>query len=111
MLAPSSALGRRRRSRCRYCECMNASDVVWMPEPHRSFLERVLSVLRSDRRVVGVAAAGSFIGHRMDVHSDLDLALVVEEEELTTNRDLRTAIAAGLGRLAASFTGEPRLLI
>lgn len=94
---------------------MDASDLAWMPEPHRSFLERALIVFRQDARLVGVAAAGSFIGRRMDVHSDLDLVLVVEEEDLTKDRDARTAVAARLGTLASSFTaehvGEPRLLI
>ncbi|MCW5943347.1 MAG: hypothetical protein KIS66_14035 [Fimbriimonadaceae bacterium] len=87
----------------------------WMPEPHRSFLERALIELRQDARIVGIAAAGSFIGRRMDEHSDLDLVLVVEDAELTRDRAGRTAIADLLGTTATSFTaehvGEPRLLI
>lgn len=86
-----------------------------LPTTHREFIERALAVLPEDPRIVGIAAAGSFVTGNMDEFSDIDLLLVTapgkQEEAL---RD-RHAIAARLGDYIAGFTGEhvgePRVLI
>lgn len=86
-----------------------------LPSTHRDFLENALAVLRDDPRIVGVAAGGSYASDSMDEHSDLDLVIAVEPEHFAGVMTARTSIAASLGSLLASFTGEhvgePRLLI
>ena len=74
-----------------------------------------LPTLTADKRLVGVAAGGSFLTKTMDAYSDIDLVLVAEpggyEDLLATRIDL----AERLGNLLVAFTGEhvgePRLLI
>ena len=86
-----------------------------LPETHRNFIDRALRIFSADPRVLGVAAAGSFADDKMDRFSDIDLTIVVEPTHATEILSERTAIAASLGELLASFTGEhvgePRLLI
>lgn len=86
-----------------------------LPAVHRAFLTGALDLLRADARLVGVAAAGSFATDTLDAFSDLDLVIAVEPEQLQTVTAERRTIAAALGPLLASFTGEhvgePRLLI
>jgi hypothetical protein len=68
-----------------------------------------------DQRLVGVAAAGSWAENSMDEFSDLDLIIAVEPESFEQVMFERQSIAASLGELLASFTGEhvgePRVLI
>ncbi len=82
---------------------------------HQSFISSALSRLAADQRMVGVAAAGSWAENSMDEFSDLDLIIAVEPENLGQVMSERHSIAALLGELLASFTGEhvsePRLLI
>lgn len=86
-----------------------------LPPTHRDFLQDALAVLRLDSRIVGVAAGGSYASDSMDEHSDLDLVIAVEPEHFARVMAERAGIAASLGPLLASFTGEhvgePRLLI
>lgn len=86
-----------------------------VPHFHALFLERALLRLQADPRIVGVAAAGSLAGGRMDEFSDLDLVIAVEPDTTAAVMDERHRIAAELGLLAAAFTGEhigePRVLI
>ncbi len=85
------------------------------PPPHAAFLDRALPVLQADARIVGVAAAGSFVSGTMDEWSDLDLVIAVEPAGVAAVSGERATIAAGLGPLVAAFTGEhvgePRVLI
>ncbi len=99
---------------------MNAGGIdraAWppLPAPHATFLERALARLRADARLVGVAAAGSFVRAAMDEHSDIDLVIAVEPTHEGDVRRDRDAIAHSLGPLLAAFTGEhvgePRLLV
>ncbi|NER83082.1 MAG: oxalate:formate antiporter [Leptolyngbya sp. SIO1D8] len=82
---------------------------------HQSFIRNALPRLAADQRIVGVAAAGSWAEDSMDEFSDLDLIVAVESEHLAQILPERKSIAASLGDLLASFTGEhvgePRLLI
>ena len=91
---------------------MQAADI---PYAHASFLNRALSILQADWRIVGVAAAGSFASGGMDEFSDLDLVIAVEPDFMAAVTVERHRIAANLGPLVAAFTGEhvgePRVLI
>jgi hypothetical protein len=86
-----------------------------IPNSHTSFLDRALPLLRADRRIVGVAAAGSFANGKMDEFSDLDLVIAVEPSSMATITVERHRIATELGPLVAAFTGEhvgePRLIV
>jgi hypothetical protein len=82
---------------------------------HQKFISRTLPRLAADPRLVGVAAAGSWAENSMDEFSDLDLIIAVEHESFAQVMSERQSIAASLGELLASFTGEhvgePRVLI
>lgn len=86
-----------------------------VPEPHRSFLEQILTKLKQDNRLLGVAIGGSYLSGEMDEYSDLDLVLVVDDINYEQVLKGRQQIASSLGSLLAAFTGdhvgEPRLLI
>ncbi len=86
-----------------------------IPQVQAAFLDRALPALAEDRRLFGVAAGGSYLGRRMDEHSDIDLVIGVVAEAHTEVMGERAAIAGRLGRLLAAFTGEhvgdARLLI
>jgi len=86
-----------------------------LPESHREFLQQSIERLKTDQRMVGVAAAGSFITNSMDEFSDLDLVIAVEPAHQAEVMSERMKIAASLGKLLAAFTGEhvgePRVLI
>lgn len=90
-------------------------QAVATPHSHASFLERALPRLQADRRIVGVAAAGSFASGNMDEFSDLDLVIAVEPDTVAAIMAERRRLAGTLGSLVAAFTGEhvgePRLLI
>jgi hypothetical protein len=82
---------------------------------HERFAETVVTLLQGDARIDGVAAGGSWLGRQIDEHSDLDLVIGVDRPYHAAVMAERTALAARLGNLLASFTGdflgEPRLLI
>jgi predicted nucleotidyltransferase len=86
-----------------------------VPEPHASFLRTAVARLAEDRRLVGLAAGGSYLSGRMDEFSDLDLVVAVEPEAQAAVLEDRRTIAGRLGEVLAAFTGEhvgePRLLI
>lgn len=85
------------------------------PPAHETFVASALKVLCADPRVIGIAAAGSWAEGRLDAFSDLDLVVAVEPAQFEDVLQTRCEIAARLGPLVASFTGEhvgePRLLI
>lgn len=86
-----------------------------LPPLHAAFLCSLLERLQQDARVIGILAGGSYLANAMDQYSDLDLVIVGEERDYVALTGEREALAATLGRLLASFTGEhvgePRLLI
>lgn len=86
-----------------------------LPREHQEFIEQALPVFQKDARILGVAAAGSWITKTMDQYSDIDLIAVVEPGSYEKVMAERQAIVAGLGKLLVAFTaehvGEPRLLI
>jgi hypothetical protein len=81
----------------------------------RGILRGVIAGFRAVKEVLGLAAGGSFASGRMDEFSDLDLVVVVGPSAGADIKGRRQALAASLGPLLASFTGEhvgePRLLI
>jgi Nucleotidyltransferase domain len=86
-----------------------------LPASHAAFLSSLVERMSQDSRVVGILAGGSYLTNAMDQYSDLDLVIAVEEQAYAALLLEREALAASLGRLLASFTGEhvgePRLLI
>jgi hypothetical protein len=96
-------------------QCATIDQWPPMAAPQRAFLENALSVLRRHPALVGIAAGGSFATGRMDEFSDLDLVVAADPAAWPGILDQRRALAASLGPLLASFTGEhvgePRLLI
>jgi hypothetical protein len=96
-------------------QCATIDQWPPMPPPLRAFLEHALPLLRRHPALVGVAAGGSFATGRMDEFSDLDLVVVAHPSSWPGVLDQRRALAASLGPLLVSFTGEhvgePRLLI
>lgn len=94
---------------------MNIAFPPALPTPHRQFISRMLDVIPQDARMVGVAAAGSFLTGVMDEFSDLDLIVVTAPEKQDEVMRDRYNIAGKLGDLLAAFTGEhvgePRVLI
>jgi hypothetical protein len=85
------------------------------PSHLERFVDGAVAHLRGDARLVGVAAAGSWITGQMDDYSDVDLWIAVAPEHVAEVERERPAIAARLGPLLSAFTGEhvgePRLLI
>lgn len=85
------------------------------PSAIEVFVARSLPTLQADPRLLGVAAAGSWITRSLDEWSDLDLVLVVDPNHYEALQPQRPEIAASLGDLLSCFTGEhvgePRLLI
>ncbi|MDZ8056309.1 MAG: nucleotidyltransferase domain-containing protein [Aulosira sp. ZfuVER01] len=86
-----------------------------VPEPQRGFLEQIISQLKRDDRLLGVAIGGSYLSGQMDEYSDLDLIIVVADAHYQQVLHERKLFANQLGSLLAAFTGEhvgePRLLI
>jgi len=80
----------------------------------KDFAKRVVALLKDDARVIGLAAAGSWITDEIDAFSDLDLVLVTRDV-VAGNKTAMLAYAQQFGRLLNAFTGEhvsePRLLI
>lgn len=78
------------------------------------FARHVVSLIQNDPEVLGIAAAGSWIGNNLDEFSDLDL-VVVTKEKISDDKNRMISFAQRFGHLLSSFTGEhvsePRLLI
>lgn len=84
-------------------------------EEHNNFIKNAVNILRKDERILGVAAAGSYITKDMDEFSDVDLVIAIKKESYIEVLSERIQIAEKLGHLLSAFTGEhvgsPRLLI
>ena len=86
-----------------------------MPAAHRAFLEYAIPRFRADPRLAGVAAGGSFIGGRLDEHSDLDLVVIsppdAAREVLRDGLELASRLGPLLTAFVGDHVGEARLLI
>jgi len=82
---------------------------------HSHFVARAIEQLATDPRIVGLGVGGSWIERQMDQFSDLDLVVVIDPAHVASVMSSRREVAATLGTLLSSFTGEhvgePRLLI
>jgi hypothetical protein len=78
------------------------------------FLKRSSEILFTDKRVIALCAAGSWITNEIDEFSDLDL-VIVTNTDITDSKTDMVNIASLLGSLTSGFTGEhvgeKRLLI
>lgn len=88
---------------------------VNFPAPLQTFWSRAEPILRADRRLLGVLAAGSAISGEMDLYSDLDLVLVIRDESyaelMATHVDYPARIPGLLTAFVGYHVGEPRLVI
>lgn len=91
----------------------DSSDMI--PKEHQAYIDKVLSAVKAEPELIGLALSGSGIKENMDEFSDVDLMIVVDEQAYPAFLNRRTDFAQNLGDLLASFTGEhvgePRLLI
>ena len=80
----------------------------------KEFAVKVVSIVKDDPGVIGLAAGGSFITGEMDEYSDLDLVLVTRNQ-VSGDKENMISVARKFGKLITAFTGEhvgePRLLI
>jgi hypothetical protein len=80
----------------------------------KDFIERATIIATADKRILGLAAGGSWITGEIDEFSDVDL-LLFTKERIAPDKGQMTAMAETLGPLLNAFTGEhvgePRLLI
>jgi hypothetical protein len=81
---------------------------------HRDFTDKIISIIKDDPNILGLAAGGSWITNEIDEFSDLDL-VIVTENKIGGDKGQMQAFAENIGSLLNSFTGEhvgePRLLI
>ncbi len=80
----------------------------------QSFATNVVSLIKTDPFVIGLAAAGSWITNELDEYSDLDLTLITESK-ISDDKEKMLEYAHQFGKLISAFTGEhvgePRVLI
>ena len=80
----------------------------------QEFARHIVSLIEKDAEVLGLAAAGSWIGNNLDEFSDLDL-VVVTGEVISDDRNKMISFTKRFGQLLSAFTGEhvgeSRLLI
>jgi hypothetical protein len=85
-----------------------------MKNIHDEFVDRVISVAREDRTILGVAIGGSWISQEIDEFSDIDF-VIVTEDIVSDSKSKMDEYAGKFGNLLNSFTGEhvgePRLLV
>jgi hypothetical protein len=80
----------------------------------KQFADKVVGIIKSDKSIIGLAAAGSWITNEIDEFSDLDLILVTKNK-ITDDKEIMLEYANRFGKLLTGFTGEhvrePRVLI
>ncbi len=80
----------------------------------KEFAHRTAEILKTDKNVIGLAAAGSWLTNEIDEFSDLDL-LLVTHNKVSGDKDRMLDYAKRFGELLCGFTGEhvgePRVLI
>ena len=81
----------------------------------RDFLDQIAEATANDSRLLGLLVGGSYASKTMDLYSDLDCILVVDDDAYDAVLGDRKIIAAAIGPLlhcfSGDFLGEPRLLI
>src|SRR3982751_118526 len=79
----------------------------------QEFASHIVSIVKDDPHILGIAAAGSWIGNNLDEFSDVDF--VVVNDVKMSGKEKMFSFAEQFGALLSSFTGEhvgeERLLI
>lgn len=82
---------------------------------HQQMVDKVITVIRNDRRFAGIAIGGSYITNTMDEFSDLDFIFIIKNEFYQELLKERFSFIEKFGDLLSAFTGEhvnePRVLI
>jgi predicted nucleotidyltransferase len=80
----------------------------------KAFADSATEILKSDKNVIGLAVAGSWVTNEIDEFSDLDL-IVVTQTKISGDKQKMLDYANRFGQLLSGFTGEhvgePRVLI
>lgn len=80
----------------------------------KTFADKATEVLKDDKKVIGLAVAGSWLTNEIDKYSDLDLILVTQTQ-VSGDKERMLDYAKRFGQLLTGFTGEhvgePRVLI
>lgn len=71
----------------------------------KKFVDNVVSKIKNDENVLGLAVGGSWITNEIDEFSDVDLVLVTKNK-IAPDRKKMTEFAENLGHLLNAFTGE-----
>lgn len=86
-----------------------------LEEAYGRILKTLVEAARSDHSILAIARGGSAVVDALDEYSDLDLLVVCRDDAHSDVLAHGHELAASLGPLLASFTGdhigEPRLLI
>jgi predicted nucleotidyltransferase len=94
---------------------MTSADFDWAPPATHALIASAIATTQADPRIVGLTLGGSAATGTMDEFSDLDFVVVCRDEDQQELLHNAPSIAAKIGPLLASFTGEhvgePRLLI
>lgn len=81
----------------------------------QTFLDRTISKLSTDDRILGIAVAGSWITQTTDDYSDLDLVIVFDDIFYSQALKERYVFAEKLGNILSVFpgdhVGEPQKLL
>lgn len=80
----------------------------------KAFADHVVTIIKPDENVIGLAVGGSWLRKELDEFSDLDLILVTKEK-INDDKAKMIKYARSFGDFISGFTGEhvgePRLLI
>src|SRR5687767_11602554 len=80
----------------------------------QTFASNIVSIIKNDPFIIGLAAAGSWITNELDEYSDLDLVLITKSK-ISDDKEKMIGYARRFGNLISAFTGEhvgePRVLI
>jgi hypothetical protein len=80
----------------------------------KQFIEQVVTKVKLDKNIIGLAVAGSFITNEVDEFSDVDLILVTADK-VSTDVNKMVTYAKSFGNFISGFSGdhvgEPRVLI
>jgi len=91
------------------------TDLSSLPPAARALVDRVVDAAKAEPGILGLTLGGSAVAGGVDQFSDLDFVVICRPEDQASVLADATQLAARMGNLLASFTGEhvgePRLLI
>lgn len=71
----------------------------------KQFVEHVLTIIKDNPEIIGLAIGGSWITDEIDEYSDLDLILITKEK-ISDDKNKMFSLAKTFGNLLNAFTGE-----